>query len=409
MISRFCKYIEKVFDFGKNLRLFRDSRQKPQISIGAIRLSAFFMFAMRKGSINAIESELQIPKRMEKIVGKRKPKADIIGNVFAIIETDSLRQILSMINHRLKRNKALKTKSPLIFAAIDGHELFSSRSRCCDKCQIRNIEEKNRTVIEYYHRAVVCHLVGFDLALPLDAELILPGEGEVIAAKRLLERVIKLYPRFFDAIVGDGLYFEAPFINYCIEHGKDVMTVVKSDTRVIMQDALGIIRTQEPEQMEINGIHLKTWDIEGFNSCEGIEVPLRILYVEELKQIRKRKGKKWVNETEQHKWCWVTNIPKSRLPTIQAWKAGHSRWDIENDNFNDLANNWELDHCYKHEPQAIINFILTLFITFILIQSFYHRDLKPPIRKLFTRIAIALQLGISIACENFIAPWVNTS
>jgi hypothetical protein len=60
---------------------------------------------------------------------------------------------------------------------------------------------KNQEVIEYYHRGVACHLVGLEIALPLDVELILPGEGEVIAAKRLLDRVIQHYGRFFDGIV----------------------------------------------------------------------------------------------------------------------------------------------------------------------------------------------------------------
>jgi len=85
------------------------------------------------------------------------------------------------------------------FASIDGHELFSSRSRCCAKCLKRKVTVRGKEVIEYYHRIVVCHLVGFDLALPLDLEPILPGEGEVIAAKRLqiwMKQEPKLKRRF---------------------------------------------------------------------------------------------------------------------------------------------------------------------------------------------------------------------
>lgn len=114
-----------------------------------------------------------------------------------------------------------------------------------------------------------------------------------------------------------------------------------------------------------------------------------------------------MEETEKHTWCWATDISKAQLPTVHAWQSGHSRWDIENDNFNDLSNNWGLDHCYKHDPTAIINFILTLFITFILIQSFQLRDLKPPVRKLFSRIAIAAQFVAGMASENFTAPWIE--
>jgi len=51
----------------------------------------------------------------------------------------------------------------------------------------------------------VCHLVGFNLALPLDLEPLLPGEGEVIAAKRLFKRILKKYQRFFEGVVVDSL------------------------------------------------------------------------------------------------------------------------------------------------------------------------------------------------------------
>jgi hypothetical protein len=44
----------------------------------------------------------------------------------------------------------------------------------------------------------------------------------------------------FDAVVGDGLYFEAPFINFCLEHHKDVVVVVKGDHRLLLQDAQGL-------------------------------------------------------------------------------------------------------------------------------------------------------------------------
>ncbi len=172
------------------------------------------MFILRLGSLNAIDTELHLPKRLEKLIGNRKPSGDSTGRVFAEMQSESVRKILSGINHKLKRNKALRTNWTMRFVSIDGHELFSSRSRCCSKCLRRTITVKGKGVTEYYHRVVVCHLIGFDLALPLDLELILPGEGEVIAAKRLLKRVLRRYPRFFSGIVVDGLYLEAPFINF---------------------------------------------------------------------------------------------------------------------------------------------------------------------------------------------------
>ncbi len=406
MIKRFCKYINKVFDFTGHVQVIVDNRKKPEIASKNIWLSGVFMFVLRMGSLNAIDTELRLPRRMEKLIGRRRPSGDSIGRIFVAIHTEPIREILSGINHNLKRNKALRTTWSMRFVSIDGHELFSSRRRCCLKCLRRKITVKGKEVTEYYHRVVVCHLIGFDLALPLDLEPILPGEGEVIAAKRLLKRVLTRYPRFFDGIVVDGLYLEAPFINFSLEHGKHVIAVLKSERRTVMQDAEGVFKLMEPMILKKDNMEAKIWDAEGFRSFEGTNVAIRVLHSEEIKQKRIRKGDKWIIETEQHNWWWATTIPKDLLPSHLLWRAGHSRWDIENDLFNDLVNHWFMNHCFKHDPAAIVNFLLTLFVAFVLMQSFYKLNMRPQLRCKFTFISIATQFLTSLAAYDFIAAWL---
>jgi hypothetical protein len=87
-----------------------------------------------------------------------------------------------------------------------GMNFFPSRHRHCSGSLERKIKVGKEEVIEYYHRGVVCHLIGLELATPLDVEPIRPGEGEVTAAKRLAERVFGNYSRFFEAVVADALY-----------------------------------------------------------------------------------------------------------------------------------------------------------------------------------------------------------
>jgi hypothetical protein len=106
---------------------------------------------------------------------------------------------------------------------------------------------KGQEVIEYYHRGVVFHLVGFPMAIPLDVEMIQPGEGEVIAAKRLLERAVRHYGRFFDVVLADALYMKTPFYNFCLEHHKHVITVFKGEQRVLFQDAQGVFSLMKPK------------------------------------------------------------------------------------------------------------------------------------------------------------------
>jgi hypothetical protein len=262
-------------------------------------------------------------------------------------------------------------------------------------------------VIEYYHRGVACHLVGFNIAVPLDVELIRPGEGEIIAAKRLLERVLQRYGRFIDAVIGDALYFEAPFFNFCIDHGKHVIAVIKGDQRALLQDAQGLFAQMKPGLWDEPRRLTQFWDVEGFSSAEGVKVPLRVLHAYETITKRERIGKQWIETVQDHHWWWATTFPFSQLPSRQLWKAGHRRWDVENDLFNTLSAHWALDHCFKHDPIAIVNFILTLFIAFVLLQSFYLRNLNPQRRIHLTLIGLANELHLSLTLMKTHAPWLD--
>ena len=83
------------------------------------------MFAMHRGSLNAIESELRVPKRLDGLLGSHKPSADRMGDVFGLIPSEELRAMLSEINHQLGRNKVFDKEGPWRFVALDGHEFFS--------------------------------------------------------------------------------------------------------------------------------------------------------------------------------------------------------------------------------------------------------------------------------------------
>lgn len=125
MMARFCRYIEKVFDFAEQINTLRDTRKRPRIPTFCLWASVFFLFVLRRGSLNAMECELRRPKRMERLIGKVKPSADRMGDVMGWIAPDQLREMLCRINHQLGRNKGFAKGGPLRFVAVDGHEFFS--------------------------------------------------------------------------------------------------------------------------------------------------------------------------------------------------------------------------------------------------------------------------------------------
>ena len=296
----------------------------------------------------------------------------------------------------------MTTLGPCASRPSTATSFFPSRHRHCPKCCRRKVTVGGEEVTEYYHRGVVCHLIGFDIAVPLDVEMIRPGEGEVPAARRLLERVFRDYPRFFDAIVADAIYLQGPFFDFCLSHGKHVVAVLKGNNPALLEDAKGLFQNEAPRTARDGKRTIEYWDAEGFTSASGIDAPVRVVHTLETETKRERIAGKWEEKTAIATWWWATTIPQEIMPARQVWQAGHGRWGIENELFNTLVTYWSLNHCFHHNPAAIENFILTLLIAFVLIQSFYLRNLKAPLRARLSLIAIASQLYLGLAT---LAPW----
>ena len=251
---------------------------------------------------------------------------------------------------------------------------------------------------EYYYRMVACNLLNTQIDLPLDIEPILAGENEVAAAKRIVQRLCDNYTRFFDVVVADALYMKGPFVNFCIGRGKDVIIVLKNNYPSLIEDARGLFSQAEPDIWHINGKTIRVWDLDGFTT-DTIGAPLRVLHTVETYIEKVKKDGQIIEREITKSWWWATTIPRSRLTAKDLWKLGHSRWQTENNIFNTLSQHWSLNHCYKHDPVAIVNFVLMLFIAFTLAQCFYKRNLKPQMRKMINSlIALANQLyaGLSV-------------
>jgi hypothetical protein len=406
MMSRFCRYLDKCFHFRELLPLFTDARHKPHIPGAAVFASVFALFACNRTSLNSLEKDLvRLPQRLRGLVGPRPPSIDTLGRVYALADSDGLRQMLVRVHHRLRRNKALADGDDLKIAAVDGHEFFKSRKRCCAQCQQRTIQVQGEEVVEYYHQGVVCHLIEHQLALPLDVELLRPGEGEETAAKRLLERVFANYPRFFDVVCGDALYFDAPFLNFCLGHHKHAIVVIKGEQRLLLQDAQGLFAQQPARVRQDRRRTVRYWDADGFSTAEGVQQPLRVVHTVETVRRRERVAGQWREKEETSSWYWAATLSGRQLSTRRVWQAGHGRWDVENDCFNVLSMHWGLDHCFKHGPGAIVNFVLTLFLAYALLQCFWQRNLKAPLRAVVgTLLGLAEELRRSLG-PGVRAPW----
>ena len=291
MTQRFRRYCDKVFGLTERLQIIRDDRPKPIIASGRVWLFALFMFASKTRSLHAAECRSRVSNH-SRFASVPRPSADTLGRVFARMDTESLRRGLSSLNHKLKRNKSLKSHEKLFFAAVDGHELFNSKSRCCESCLTRKLTTNDREATEHYHRITVCHLVGAGLALPLDAEPILPGEDEKASARRLLERVFKNYARFFDVVIGDALYLDRSFVSFVKSHNKHLVSVLKNNNPSLLEDAQGLFNAIPPKiNRKDSSEEVVIWDEENFQTREGCLPLRRHLFQRERIQDKTNRGK----------------------------------------------------------------------------------------------------------------------
>ena len=391
MLRRFLRYLEKVFDFEAETALLRDARVDPQIPPPTVFRSVFLMFALRLGSLNRLEQELRRGGAWRKLLGGRPPSADTVGYSLCRFSLEELRVLVAGHHHQAWRNKAVKGRAGQRFrvVAMDGHELGSSEARCCDQCLVREVPKKDRTVTQYYHRVVVAQWVGVTPPGILDVERVRPGEGEVVAARRLWGRILKAYGRLMDVVSCDAIYLEAPFLKDVLAAGKHFVVVLKQENRELYQDAQQLRALREPQVIPAAGKTSRIWDLEGLTSFTTLGSPVRVVWAQEQKTLTRVVGGKGQEITEESTWVWVTDLSSREASAQEIQRWGHDRWDIENRAFNELSRDWELDHSFVHDPTAIEVLLLALAVAFLTTYLFYERNLKDDAKRFLSRLTLA--------------------
>jgi len=414
MGRRFLRYIDRHFSFVQEVEGLTDTRVEPTIALRAIFLSVFLMFACRRRSLNALESEFRDrEKQWPQVIGKRLPSADRMGEVMdENVCADELRQMHERFIKRAHRMKALPRAKGCRWrvGSVDAHELFATRHRRCPACLERWVMVGGQMVLEYYHRVVVFEIVSTHPGVLVDLEPIGAGEDEVAAAQRLAERVLKRYPQICDVVVADGAYQEAPFFRKIRALGKHVVAVLKDERRELFKDADGMLRHQPPGQtIEEEHLHrgkvvrrviIRLWDFTDLETWPQLGSSARVIrcVVETTK--RTKRGTQWVMETTENCWWWATTLTPQQAGAEEIMRMGRRRW-VEENSFNELVCHWAMDHRFKHEPNAIVTFLLTLFIAHFLQHLFYARGLQPEARlKLTTCLALAEELHSGLSSKT---------
>lgn len=308
--------------------------------------------------------------------------ADSLGRIIAGLEADSLRQGIHHVYERLKRNKALPDLHGLAVAVLDGHESSASYRRCCEGC-LKRTTASGQT--QFYHRNVALMLLCASppgrpaVRLLLDLEPQQPGEAELTAALRLLERVLAAYPRAFDLLLADAYYTVAPFLNFLLSHGKDALVVFKDERRDTYQDASGLWAQQPAQPGRYASRSCRWWDFPDLRSWPDVHGSIRVVRSDESWTVKPQLTKELSPQTSS--WVWLTTLSVAQARTEQVVRLAHLRWDIENHGFNELTNGWHADHVYRHHSGAIECFLLLAFLAYNIFHAFFALNLRPQLRR----------------------------
>jgi hypothetical protein len=237
-------------------------------------------------------------------------------------------------------------------------------------------------VQQYYHRYVVAMLLGPVLDVVLDIEPVLNEEarrdidsehvgheGELTAARRLIDSLHDTYGTLIDALVLDALYANGPVMTQLDQHGYGGFLVLKKDNNEPLKEALVLWQEQGPCEQSYDADkeeHLPFWDSDDIETLDTY------------------KGKVWViravlskpNKEPSTTWCFAVvgkrARPLARRTTLQIIRA---RWHIEDTGFNQWIQHWNLGDVFRHAPNALMAVLLIWTLAFNLLQLFVYRRL----------------------------------
>ena len=311
------------------------------------------------------------------------PHADTLNYYLERLSPKCLADVRKKMVKSLIRKKSFyrsKLQGKYWRVIIDGTGLFYFREKHCGNCLVttvtREIDGKEVKVKRYYHKLVLTP----GLVISLDTEFIekesedvSKNDCEINAAKRLLERLHKDYPRLEVCLQGDALYAAETIMKICRGYGwKYILTQKATRQRALAESYEWIASGGGAET--VKGIGKEGGNGEYINHVEetaGKEEEANIYrYWYEAEEDGKR---------VTHEFQWLTNIELTKKNLEEMIEAGRGRWKIENEGFNNQKNGiYDIEHLNSRDSNAMKNHYLITQISDIVMQIYLSFS---PLRK----------------------------
>jgi hypothetical protein len=163
--------------------------------------------------------------------------------------------------------------------------------------------------------------------------------------------------RFADYVAVDGGFATAPFLHVADEVGLLVVARLKDNLPELSDAVDKRFGPQPPSRTYWEGEDwIEIWDADDFDPWETLNwSSVRVL------RYRQHKPDGEVVEAD-----WLTNAASAKVGSLSLYRMAKSRWEIENQGFNDAKNRYGLKHICHHHPNSMLVNWLIIFLAMVI-------------------------------------------
>lgn len=390
-LRRIRRYSAKTLGLKSYFADCGDGRLEPRKPAADLLWALLAAQLLRENSFHATEALVhQAPPASLQI---RSPFGDDALAYFTErMDPQRTRQALVEVLHRAKRNKAFQ-EDPFIGLAIDGTTVGRRQDSGCPWC--RPYRNKDRKIVGYRHHLALITVVGTHLSLPWDVEPYGPGDSEYAAGQRLLRQAAKaLGPRFADYLVVDAAYATSTFLHTATELGLPVVARLKDNLPELSAEVERRFHGKRPHRvLDYHGTRVELWDADDFG-------PWETLHWKSVRVLRYRQIAP--DGTILAEAQWLTNLPLCKVGSLSLFKMARSRWEIENQTFNDCKSRQGFEHICHHHPNSMVNCWLLMLLALVISRLFRLRYLHRGQHPIRTAVDLVRLLRISLGQPPFL-------
>jgi hypothetical protein len=361
-----------------------DGRIQPQIPAACLSWALLIGRILRVNSANRLEWLARSADRKELSLPSGFGD-DALAYFTERVDPEIIRRRAAATLKLTKSNKVFEGTA-FIGLAIDGTGAGRTTKEACPLCH--PVKDAKGNVTAHIHNLVMISVVGAGITLPFDVEPYKPGDSEYTAGKRLLKRATgHLGPRFADYMVVDGKFATAPFLHTADAVSIPIIARLKDNLPELAAALEARFGQQAPkESFQYGEDWVDVWDADDFDPWATLDWPT-------VRVLRYRQHKKDGTIIQAD---WLTNFSIARLGTRSFFKLAKSRWEIENQGFNDGKNLYGLEHIQHHHPNSmLVNWLFLLLA--LIIERLYrirylHRGTHPALTSIQLKDTLWLNL-----------------